>query len=156
MLNEQIQRHPLEAQVCNQRHSYMIMHAFSTHKLPEKINWLWRVLPQQIKQFIIDINCDIATRTPAACIWMLSMSLTYINNSKRPRALPWGVAAPKTGSQLSSCPHHIMTFKLFSEYDHFDNSVVNGFNSIPIWDCFLFAASVRAFSKHLALYLTGT
>ena len=49
-----------------------------------------------------------------------------------------------------------MTFKLFSEYDHFDNSVVNCFNSTPIRDCFLFAASVRAFSKHLALYSTRT
>ena len=49
-----------------------------------------------------------------------------------------------------------MTCKLFSEYDHFDNSVINRFNSTPISDCFLFAASVRAFSKHLALYSTGT
>ena len=46
-----------------------------------------------------------------------------------------------------------MTFKLFSEYDHFDNSVVNRFNSTP---CFLFPGSVRAFSNHLALYSTGT
>ena len=24
----------------------------------------------------------------------------------------------------NSCPHHFVTFKLFSEYDHFDNSVI--------------------------------
>ena len=64
-----------------------------------------------------------------ACISMLGISLTYINNSKGPRA---SVATPKTGSQLSSCPDHIVTFKLFSEYDHFDNSVINRFNSTPI------------------------
>ena len=98
----------------------------------------------------------VATQTLAACISMPGISLTYINNSRGPRALPWGVATPKTGFQLSSCPDHIVIFKLFSEYDHFDNSVINRFNWTPIWDCFLFAAFVRAFSKHLALYSTGT
>ena len=39
MLNQQIQRHPLKpTEVCNHAEAYMIMH-FSTHKLPEKIDY---------------------------------------------------------------------------------------------------------------------